>query len=140
MPASQPFAGNVNLEEFEKIRSAHLTEIIGTYLIDGFKCNFLADIGANQTIMNERLVERDKIRPIDFEIINACREMVMVIGVKTCKIQIGKRACVVDVLICKDLVKDCLLGMDLLTTCPYFLSKSFIRLNLKNVSPLKLFG
>ena len=91
-------------------------------MIDDKPIEFLADIGTSRTIINERLVpiaERSHIQASGVELVTANGTLASVVGVKRCKIQLGDKTCLLDVLFSRDLVKDCLLGLDILSTSPY---------------------
>ena len=99
----------------------HVRELYGTCKIDDVSCNYLLDTGSNRTIIHERMIpphERVNIKPTEFNVLTATGELANISGVKRCKLQIGNTACYGDFLVARDLFNECLIGMDVLATCP----------------------
>ena len=99
----------------------HVRELYGTCKIDGVSCNYLLDTGSNRTIIHERMIplhERVRIKPTQFNVLTATGDLANISGVKRCKLQIGNTACYGDFLVARDLCNECLIGMDILATCP----------------------
>ena len=45
-------------------------------------------------------------------------DIIPIVGTKRCKFQLNNMACFVELIIAKGLSNQCLLGMDILSTCP----------------------
>ena len=93
----------------------------GTCKIDNVYCEFLADTGAERTIIHESMIPADKrhlIIPTLMTIMIADGSVTPVLGEYRCGITLGDSVTMCDVLITKNLNSNCLLGMDFLTQCP----------------------
>ena len=106
-----------------------LKEINGSCLIDDRLVTFTADTGCTITVVNKAVLENDKgqiedLMPCNFSCIIADGQPAAIMGQKRVKLVVGKKACYTDVLVSPNLYKECLLGMDVLSTCP--LSKDLI--------------
>jgi hypothetical protein len=55
------------------------------------------------------------LRPFRNNVITAEGHKAQIIGIKTCKIQIGKWTLITDALISNNLIRNCIIGMELLT-------------------------
>ena len=99
----------------------HVQEIYGTCRIDDNLCSYLLDTGSNRTVVHKRIFSASALKdviPVNFQVLTANGELANIIGQKRCQLQLGSTTCVADFLIAGDLYNDCLLGMDVLTTCP----------------------
>ena len=98
-------------------------EITGECELNGFPVSFLADTGSSRTIVNKNVLnfnnnEYGPLRNFKHNIITADGHRAQIIGVKKCKIRIGYWTTIIDVLISNNLIKNCIIGMDILSICP----------------------
>ena len=98
-------------------------EITGECELNGFPVSFLADTGSSRTIVNKNVLnlnnnEYGPLRNFKHNIITAEGHRAQIIGVKKCKIRIGNWTTIIDVLISNNLIKNCIIGMDILSICP----------------------
>ena len=107
----------------DKVRKdiSDVRELNGVCKIDGIDCNFLTDTGASRTVVNARIIPEERmkaVKPFHSVVITANGSCANIVGSLKVRLRIGDYTIVADVLIARDLSKDCLMGMDVLTTYP----------------------
>jgi hypothetical protein len=87
--------------------------------VDGSICKFLADTGAQRTVIDVSVLgNTNNISPCLFKIILADKSEATVLGVKKCSITLGYHTVQVEAIITKNVSHNCLLGLDFLNKCP----------------------
>ena len=82
---------------------------------------FMADTGAEMTIIDVNLLTMEQqkdIEPTCFDVLLADKSKATVLGQKKCTINVGNKDIKLQVLVTKDLIVQCLLGIDFLRTHP----------------------
>jgi hypothetical protein len=69
-------------------------------------------------IKHENKSKENVIRPLDSVVTTANGEELQILGVQNCLVEFGTTACYTDLLVAPKLAQECLLGMDILSTCP----------------------
>ena len=98
-------------------------QITGECEINDKRVIFLADTGSNKTIVNKNVINMNKseyrqIRQFKQNVVTAEGHRAHIIGIVKCKIKIGDSIIISDVLISNNLIKSCIIGMDILSVCP----------------------
>ena len=99
-------------------QSRHIT---GNCLVDGNQGTFMADTGAEMTIIDVNLLtleQQNEIKPTWFDVMLADKSKATVLGQKMCTINVGNKNIELNVLVTKDLSEQCLLGIDFLRMHP----------------------
>ena len=89
--------------------------------MNGVYSDFLADTGAERTVIHERLVPlelKHHILPTFLTLLVASGTEVVLSGELDCDIQLGNTVTKCRALVTRELSVNCLLGMDVLTKCP----------------------
>ena len=99
-------------------------QIAGECEINDKSVMFLADTGSNKTIVNKNVINLNNnkygtIRAYKKNIITAEGQRAQIIGIIKCKIRIGNWVYITDVLVSNNLIKSCIIGMDMLSICPH---------------------
>jgi hypothetical protein len=101
-----------------------IDEIGGVCLIDGKEVNFMADTGCTLTVVDKRVIADQNgvianMEPSPYTCIIADGQPTAIMGQKRVKITVGNnKSTYHNVLISPHLAKDCLLGLDVLESCP----------------------
>ena len=101
-----------------------IDEIGGVCLIDGKEVNFMADTGCTLTVVDKRVLADQNgvianMEPSPYTCIIADGQPTAIMGQKRVKITVGNnKSTYHNVLISPHLAKDCLLGLDVLESCP----------------------
>ena len=98
-------------------------QITGICKINEKPVNFLLDTGSNRTIVNINAIDvnnnvNGKLYKLNQNVLTANGQLVLIIGVKRCKLQINNFSCVMEILVVQNLVKECIIGMDFIMQCP----------------------
>jgi len=109
-----------NQTDHVKIRAVKVSEEMTGYCnVDGSICKFLADTGAQRTVIDVSVLgNTNNISPCLFKIILADKSEATVLGVKKCSITLGYHTVQVEAIITKNVSHNCLLGLDFLNKCP----------------------
>ena len=111
-----------------RINRVEFTDSINGYCkINGHQTKFLADTGANKTVLNVEVFpedERNDFTSCNFRVLLADGTPTEVLGMKRCVIQLGNHSVTMDVIVSKNVPEQCLLGLDFLQKHPS--TKSFI--------------
>ena len=97
-------------------------QITGECEINNIPTTFLADTGCQQTIIHKNTIELNNnewgyIKPFNTNVLTAEGQKANIIGIKQCKIQIGQWTGCHNILISNNLIKKCIIGMDILNIC-----------------------
>ena len=117
---------NVNMEKGVDLSIeciSRVRELNGFCLVDNHPCDYLLDTGAGRTVIRENMIpleRRNEIIPLKGSVFTFDGNLSPILGIKNCTLQIGNTFCKGDFLVARQLIKDCLLGMDVLTSCPLF--------------------
>ena len=87
--------------------------------VDGVICKFLADTGAQRTVIDVSVLgNTNNISPCLFKVQLADKSEATVLGVKKCLITLGYHTIQVEAIVTKNVSHNCLLGLDFLNKCP----------------------
>ena len=98
-----------------------LQRLRGYCKVNGVYSDFLADTGAERTVIHEQLIpkeHRSAIMPTGLTLLVASGIEAVLSGELDCNIQLGDTITACRVLVTRELNVNCLLGMDVLTKCP----------------------
>jgi predicted aspartyl protease len=103
-----------------KIRAVRMSEQMTGYCnVDGKICKFLADTGAQRTVIDVSVLnDMNNINECLFRVQLADKSEAAVLGVKKCSITLGYHTVQVEAIITKNVSHNCLLGLDFLNKCP----------------------
>jgi hypothetical protein len=102
-------------------RISQSNAISGNCVIDDNVTSFMADTGAEMTVIDVEVLQPDQrmdIKPTNFDVILADGSKVDVLGMKMCNITVGTDTVQLEVLLTTRLNQTCLLGKDFLRKCP----------------------
>ena len=95
--------------------------ITGTCKINNKPVQFLLDTGSNRTLVQASIlnVDNQQVQPFQHPVYTANGQKVPIIGSKRCKIQLDSNwSCTIDVLITNSMIRECIIGMDVLLRYP----------------------
>jgi hypothetical protein len=102
-------------------RISQSNAISGNCVIDDNVTSFMADTGAEMTVIDVEVLQPDQrmdIKPTNFDVILADGSKADVLGMKMCNITVGNDTVQLEVLVTTRLNQTCLLGIDFLRKCP----------------------
>ena len=101
----------------------YLKEIEGKCFVDGKMLEYLLDCGATRTIIHSSHFENNdltNLKEAKFSAFAANGEQLKINGIKKCRFELGDFNKEAEVLISDDIGADCILGMDIISTCPAY--------------------
>ena len=103
-----------------KIRAVKVSEEMTGYCnVDGVICKFLADTGAQRTVIDVSVLgNTNNISPCLFKVQLTDKSEATVLGVKKCLITLGYHTIQVEAIVTKNVSHNCFLGLDFLNKCP----------------------
>lgn len=105
-----------------KINAIRVTDqMVGNCAVNGRNTKFLADTGANKTVIDASVLSEDdlkNVQPCLFKVILADSSEATVLGLKKCFIKLGFYTVEVECIITKNVSQTCLLGVDFLFLHP----------------------
>ena len=122
----ETYRPNIDVERIvlnSKDALSRVREMNGTCIVDGVSCAYLIDTGTSRTIIRESMIPmavRKDIVLLQGSVFTFDGVLSSINGSKSFSLQIGNTVCNGEFLVSKDLLNDCLLGMDVLTRCPLF--------------------
>jgi predicted aspartyl protease len=107
-------------------RTSSLRELTGICLINNQQVNYMLDTGSSVSIINNDVVEsfkdptiKNAIKPCTTDVMTANGESANIIGQLECELQIGTIYTNRTFLVARNFLKQCILGMDFIASCPY---------------------
>ena len=98
-----------------------MDQMIGYCSVNGKNSKFLADTGANRTVIDASLLSEEdlkNVQPCLFKVILADSSEAPVLGLKKCIIKLGNYNVEVECIVTKNVSQMCLLGLDFLFLHP----------------------
>ena len=103
-------------------KNSEIKQLIGMAKINDKSIRFLLDTDSSRSLLNTNVLDKDQtksIKPYNSKISTANGQSAKIIGVYKCKFQLSTQVIDVEFLVVEDLIKQCIVGMDILSRIPY---------------------